>query len=226
MHAGNGDGGAEHHHMVLDHIKTHWPYWNRTQGKDHFFVSPAGHPCCPQPLRHWVPASHQQQANCSANSPPNETPSARILPFAYTRAPALPARSGPPLTVAPATCLMRHSQPSRLCTLGCTPATTRSAGGSSSLAQVRGSRGQQATTTGLCCNSCVGSNPTLLCLAATPPARLPARLAAHPPACLPTACPLPSHRVWLLPPAAGCAGAALRVSRRTIHEQQPEAGAR
>lgn len=31
--------GNEHLNVLLNHIRTAYPYWNRTQGRDHFFVS-------------------------------------------------------------------------------------------------------------------------------------------------------------------------------------------
>ena len=40
--AGNGPGGREHMHFLVDYISHRWPYWNRTQGRDHIIVSGQG----------------------------------------------------------------------------------------------------------------------------------------------------------------------------------------
>lgn len=45
MHAGNevtGDPGPIVNHVV-DYIRQNWPYWNRTGGRDHFFVRKHSH---------------------------------------------------------------------------------------------------------------------------------------------------------------------------------------
>ncbi|PSC75138.1 exostosin-like glycosyltransferase [Micractinium conductrix] len=36
-YTGNGNPGNEHMHLLIDHIKHKYPYWNRTNGLDHFF---------------------------------------------------------------------------------------------------------------------------------------------------------------------------------------------
>ena len=42
--AANVGTAEEHIHLLLDHIKHTYPYWNRTGGRDHFLVSaPAPH---------------------------------------------------------------------------------------------------------------------------------------------------------------------------------------
>ncbi|KAL4856557.1 putative glycosyltransferase [Chlorella vulgaris] len=36
----------EHAHLLLDHVRTNWPYWNRTSGRDHFIWTPADRGAC------------------------------------------------------------------------------------------------------------------------------------------------------------------------------------
>lgn len=45
-YSGKTASGIEHTELLLDHIKTAWPYWNRTGGKDHFIWAPADRGAC------------------------------------------------------------------------------------------------------------------------------------------------------------------------------------
>lgn len=101
---------VEHVRNVLSHLRANYPYWNRTGGRDHFYVSSA--------LTAVVgPAS--AAAVHAVHAPPNVP--AHCLPAC--------CRSGPLATGARATTATTWPPtPSRSPTLACTPATTPSAG--------------------------------------------------------------------------------------------------
>lgn len=67
--AGNTGTGQEHLELLLDHVKQSYPWWNRTDGRDHFLVSPGvvNRARCGYPmLLQWLPAAPP----CAALLPP------------------------------------------------------------------------------------------------------------------------------------------------------------
>jgi hypothetical protein len=131
LHAGNLGPGNEHLELLLDHIKTKWPYWNRTQGKDHFFVSRRRccYRCCRllPPLLVCTPPAALQHLCHSASflaptALPLRAPGLSCLPLAC---PALPAPlplpcSGHLPTAAPACSAAWLETQSSSHTLACT----------------------------------------------------------------------------------------------------------
>ncbi|PSC75115.1 exostosin-like glycosyltransferase [Micractinium conductrix] len=53
-YSGNVGTAEEHIHLLLDHLKHTYPYWNRTGGRDHFYWTPADRGSCHvrEPLAH------------------------------------------------------------------------------------------------------------------------------------------------------------------------------
>lgn len=45
-YSSNTGAGLEHVELLLDHIKTTWPYWNRTGGRDHFIWASGDRGAC------------------------------------------------------------------------------------------------------------------------------------------------------------------------------------